>query len=345
MAKNLKQLREKAVTKGPSVKLKEIVPPADNTVATQRFIKKHVVAHHEDPAGNGDDVYNASNIKPVKRSPEHGYDPGQDEEVYENVGGYSDVDIRNQERRLATVKAEKLRRRILGDKGIVDKEPAQAAQAQSVVDAARSMPRKRRTAESYEEHINEVLDIKNMSVKQVIDDFIKSKDKRFAGKSRKERIKMALGAWYDANPKKKKTQKEEYSSVSEMKLSNPFKEAPRSARGPKDTTGYWKGELALTPDDMVASDMSDKEMKQKLERLNAAMSRRPLTGNPKKVMDSDLKVMRDKAAAMRGNPAEQVLANLYNTLNEENRQAMLKLMESEEGFIKLVEFAVEKGID
>ena len=349
MAKNLKELRDKVATKGPSVaatkepsvKLKGIIPPKDNTPATQNFIKKHVVAHYEDPAGNGDDVYNASNIKPVKRSPEHGYDPGQDEEVYENVGGYSDVDIRNQERRLATVKAEKLRRKILGDKGIVDKEPAQAAQAQSVVDAARSMPRRRRTAESYEEHINEVLDIKNMSVKQVIDDFIKSKDPKFAGKSKKERIQMALGAWYDAHPKKKKTQKEEYSSVSEMKFANPFKEAPRSSKGPKDTTGYWKGELALTSDDIAPSNMTDEQIKQKLARLNAAISRKPYSG---KVMDNDLEKMRAKKDAL-VNPAEQVLTNLYNTLNEENREKMIKLLESEEGFIKLIEFAVEKGID
>ncbi len=249
MAKNLKQLREKAATKGPSVKLKEIIPPADNTVATQRFIKKHVVAHHEDPAGNGDDVYNASNIKPVKRSPDHGYDPGEDEKVYEET---------IQEKTLT---------------------PAEKAKREEIV----------------------------LSMK-------------------KKNPKMPLGQLYAiATAQAIKVAEETETSVNEMKFSlkfsNPFKKP-----------------LDLTPD------MQDPEQKKNLERLNAAMSRRPLTGNPREVMDKDLKRMRDNAAA-RGNPAEQVLTNLYNTLNEENRKAMLKLMESEEGFIKLVEFAVEKGID
>lgn len=327
MSKNLRQLREKAATEGPSVKLKGIIPPKDNTPATKRFIQKHVVAGHEDPAGNGDDVYNASNIKPVKRSPEHGYDPGQDEEVYENVGGYSDVDIRNQERRLATVKAEKLRRKILGDKGIVDKEPAQAAQAQSVVDAARSMPRKRRTAESYEEHINEVLDIKNMSVKQVIDDFIKSKDPKFVGKGKKERIQMALGAWYDANPKKKKTQKEEYSSVSEMRIKSMT--VPRATFSADDARPFGNVANLSSLEQRMAKMAGDKKDQKKNQLMQAF---RAYWGP-------------DAQPPILNKESEQVLTNLYNTLNEENREKMIKLLESEEGFIKLIEFAVEKGID
>jgi hypothetical protein len=45
------------------------------------------------------------------------------------------------------------------------------------------------------------------------------------------------------------------------------------------------------------------------------------------------------------NHFEYAITSLYNTLNEENREVMLKLMESEEGVVSLVEFAIEKGID
>ena len=52
----------------------------------QRFVDKHVIAKIGDRNGNGDDVFNATNVKPVKREKErHGYDPKEDEKVYEET--------------------------------------------------------------------------------------------------------------------------------------------------------------------------------------------------------------------------------------------------------------------
>lgn len=56
--------------------------PADE----KKFKDKHVVAKHKDVNGNGDDVFNATNVKTVDRNKEaHGYNTGQDEKVYEEV--------------------------------------------------------------------------------------------------------------------------------------------------------------------------------------------------------------------------------------------------------------------
>jgi hypothetical protein len=50
----------------------------------QRFVDKHVVIKHKDRNGNDDDLFNAKNIKTIKRDKEgHGYDSGKDEKVYE----------------------------------------------------------------------------------------------------------------------------------------------------------------------------------------------------------------------------------------------------------------------
>lgn len=57
----------------------------------QKFVDKHVIIKHADRNGNGDDVFNAKNIKTVKRSTEHGYDPGQDEKVYEEVEDLDEI--------------------------------------------------------------------------------------------------------------------------------------------------------------------------------------------------------------------------------------------------------------
>lgn len=50
----------------------------------KRFVAKHKIKKEEDRNGNGDDVFDASNIKPVMRGEtRHGYEPGEDEKVYE----------------------------------------------------------------------------------------------------------------------------------------------------------------------------------------------------------------------------------------------------------------------
>jgi len=59
----------------------------------QKFADKHVVAKHSDPNGNGDDVFQGTNVKKVDRKKErHGYEAGEDEKVYEekseNAGKY-----------------------------------------------------------------------------------------------------------------------------------------------------------------------------------------------------------------------------------------------------------------
>jgi len=52
----------------------------------KKFVDKHIVVKHKDRNGNGDDVFQATNIKTVGRKDErHGYDPNEDEKVYEEV--------------------------------------------------------------------------------------------------------------------------------------------------------------------------------------------------------------------------------------------------------------------
>ncbi len=53
----------------------------------KRFMDKHVVQKKDDVAGNGDDHFRASNIKYSDRAPtRHGYNPGEDQKVYEEKG-------------------------------------------------------------------------------------------------------------------------------------------------------------------------------------------------------------------------------------------------------------------
>lgn len=52
----------------------------------QKFVDKHVTVKHKDRNGNGDDVFNATNVKTDNRKEtRHGYDSGEDEKVYEEL--------------------------------------------------------------------------------------------------------------------------------------------------------------------------------------------------------------------------------------------------------------------
>lgn len=58
----------------------------------KKFKDKHVVAKHADANGNKDDVFKATNVKTVDRYKEaHGYNPGQDEKVYEEVESLDEI--------------------------------------------------------------------------------------------------------------------------------------------------------------------------------------------------------------------------------------------------------------
>lgn len=327
MAKNLKELREKAATKGPSVKLKnntdetklkEIIPPKDNTVATQRFIQKHVVAHHEDPAGNGDDVYNASNIKPVKRSPEHGYDPGQDEEVYEEV--------KSRKTKLT---------------------PEKHAMAWFL-----KTPKGKRGRKSFSAHMAKkgftTFDIRpftenDFGYKQVV----KNQDALA--------LNVKLGGFG-----------EKYEPKGNLVVENK-RLPPRPP--PEDINNYWKNQTT-SPRVLERARLAAERTS---TRATKAAQPPPISfaGNYQGLLDHQrsqgaadltLKTKAQKKAEKEAErkkgfvgtilrtlglnqESQQVLTNLYNTLNEENREKMIKLLESEEGFIKLIEFAVEKGID
>ena len=52
----------------------------------QKFVDKHEVVVKKDNAGNEDDVFKASKIKTVdRRKDRKGYNPGEDEKVYEEA--------------------------------------------------------------------------------------------------------------------------------------------------------------------------------------------------------------------------------------------------------------------
>lgn len=66
--------------------LKKVLSGVNVDSDTKKFIDKHVVTKHPDVAGNGDDVFNATNVKTIEREKErHGYSGENDHKVYEDT--------------------------------------------------------------------------------------------------------------------------------------------------------------------------------------------------------------------------------------------------------------------
>jgi len=143
----------------------DYAPKAPNE---QEFVKKHEREKHEDRVGNGDDIYQATNIKPsLAKETEHGR-----------------KDIKASEKVNEAAKCNMT-------------EEGTYCPVHEMADCSKST-----------KTLREVL-TKETSAGEIIKDFRKSKDPKFAGKSGEERQRMALGAYYSMHPEKSKKTNEE----------------------------------------------------------------------------------------------------------------------------------------
>jgi hypothetical protein len=148
-----------------------------------RFKKKHVVQKTDDRNGNKDDVFKATNVKTVLRAKErHGHDVGDDEKVYEEVSKV--------EKPLNRLKNYKVKdpsvKPLVGNQTKLDKNHNGKIDAEDF-----------KKLRKEEIHIDEVL-TPSMGAGAYISDFVGSKNPKFAGKSKKERMKQALAAYLSA---------------------------------------------------------------------------------------------------------------------------------------------------
>jgi hypothetical protein len=149
----------------------DYAPKAPNE---QEFVKKHKREEHADRVGNGDDIYQATNIKSsIAKETEHG------------------------------------RKNIEASKKVNEAAKCNMTEAGTycpVHEMADCSSMSKKT-------LKEVL-TQNTSAKEIIDDFENSNDPKFAGKSKEERRRMALGAYYSMHPEKSKKKVDEDLAVS-----------------------------------------------------------------------------------------------------------------------------------
>lgn len=122
------------------------------------FVQKHVVVKTTDANGNGDDVFNATNVKKVERKKErHGHESGSegDESVYESVKMFADIttDLAEMEKSMAYAIGTKSAMKSTGDKPPLEKSTITKAHK-----IAKSILRKEEFESFILEHVEQASD-------------------------------------------------------------------------------------------------------------------------------------------------------------------------------------------
>jgi hypothetical protein len=203
----------------------DYAPKAPNE---QEFVKLHKTEKHSDRVGNGDDVYQATNVKPAlsdSKETNHGRKNIKDSESVneaKKVGDEVDVSPSKNNpdfKSKATVKFVGKGYSVAKDKSgkqyTIKHEANETAKCNMTEEGVSCPVHEMADCSTPKKTLKEVL-TKKTSAGEIIKDFRKSKDRKFAGKSGEERQRMALGAYYSMHPEKSKKTNEEVEHITEV---------------------------------------------------------------------------------------------------------------------------------
>ena len=176
---------------------------APKAPAEQDVVKKHKVEKHADRVGNGDDVYQATNIKHSQiKDAKHGYKKPEDQKVNEAKKVGDEVDVSPSKnnpdfKSKATVKFVGKGYSVAKDKSGKQYTIKHEETKCNMTEEGTHCPVHEMAScgSSKKKSLKEVL-TKKTSAGKVIKDFQTSNDERFAGKSPEKRKEMALAAYY-----------------------------------------------------------------------------------------------------------------------------------------------------
>jgi hypothetical protein len=193
----------------------------------QKFVDKHVVAKHADRNGNDDEVFKGSKVKmDDRRKTRHGYNPGEDEKVYEELkGSQHKIDANKNGKvdahdfKLLRGKKKKVAEETEDlDESAEDKHfEKQSPKMQNAInlhlrkglDYTSAVKAASKHVKEEAEEIEEKLNMDKASMGTVIKDFQKSDAPQFKGKSQDKRRAMAIAAKLTAERGGKPLRKEE----------------------------------------------------------------------------------------------------------------------------------------
>jgi len=192
----------------------------------QEFVKLHKTEKHSDRVGNTDELYQATNIKPaLAKETKHGRKNIKDSESVneaKKVGDEVDVSPSKNNpdfKSKATVKFVGKGYSVAKDKSgkqyTIKHEANEAAKCNMTEEGTYCPVHEMASCSKSKKTLKEVL-TKNTSAGDIIHDFRKSKDPKFAGKSGEERQRMALGAYYSMHREKSKKTNEEVEHLDEV---------------------------------------------------------------------------------------------------------------------------------
>jgi hypothetical protein len=261
----------------------------------KKFVDKHVVSKTPDANKNGDDVFNGSKVKTIKRKEtRHGYDVDQDSKVYEEVEVLDEMNYRKARQLSGMYKNE-------GDlkKSALYAKLADALHRNDKTTAMGFMNQIKGMSE--EINIDEKLK-PSMGAGKYVSDFEKSDAPQFKGKSKEKRRMMGIAAYLSA---KKSGMKEEVEQVDELD---------------KSTMRSYVNKAAV---DLVRSGNT-------LGRIQLKNKNNPSLGSTimAKHVGKRLKGIDTATKKLAYEEVDVSLLELYINLDEDNRNVMLSMIDS-----------------
>lgn len=212
----------------------------------QKFVAIHKTEKHADRVGNGPDLYSGSNVKYSLDTPQNvrmgkKQKESEKDEFVPVKEGYDSYDVdhlkgmhqryhsdisklpKNAKYSVSSniIDKEYDLRKALKKKGVNVERPKHPLVLENKEELKCNMTSEGTYCPVHEmanckkqKNLREVI-TKKTSAGEIISDFMKSKDPKFAGKSPEERKRMALGAYYGKHPEKSKKTNEEVEQVDE----------------------------------------------------------------------------------------------------------------------------------
>lgn len=341
--KTLKQFMEAAATGYRKVKSPD----------EQKFVDKHVVDTKADRAGNKDDVFKATNVKKADRKKEnHGYEPGEDESVYEELkGGQKNLD-KNHNGKLDAHDFKLLRKKKVAEEAEELDELSKATLGSYAKKAKDQMSRSdtiagremgsrydgQRPSPNERKH-NQRADKRYRGLDMAISKLAKEEAEQID-----ELSKGAMLKYLSANKKSDAAAQEkgDYSkSVKRMRGTDvavrkyTAKPGSKYVRVPA-TEEVEIEEKTLTPAEMKKREEVVKAVKKSNPKMDKSMAYAIATKTAKRVAEEFEAAITGLSERHQG-----LMSEVFSRLNEDNQQKFAEACKTEEGLEAMVAFAIE----
>jgi hypothetical protein len=305
----------------------------------QKFVDKHEVETMDDQNGNGDEVFKASKVKKVARKAERkGYEPGEDESVYEEVEELDELSR-------STLRRYRMKAKSIGDneKGDIGyRSKGRDLAARKTHGGQFGIPKAKVMASEEAEQVDEISkELTRSYFNKALDSGVRAASRQWRPGSTSDANAAAAVAKKRAKGlgmAKDRLAKEEAENLDEISKATMGRYINR-AKDQIDTVSYRQGHRDSRG---AGGDPISRKHERKLSKRHGGIELAV-----KKLTREEADYLINRYADFKENISglaprlQEALHDVLDRLNEENQDMFMTSCQTEEGLEKMVAFAIE----